>query len=75
MSAQHSPSRRSTRRGNRAAGQVPGDPRYAATTLTATASEMSCLGKKVFLSTAVLDCIIQCTTPSVPKRLQKTKVS
>ena len=42
-------------------GHFPGDPRYATNILKATASEFSCLGKHVFLSTAVLDCIIQLT--------------
>ena len=39
----------------------PGDPRYAAMTLTATAAEFSCLLQKEFLSTAVLDSIMQST--------------
>ena len=42
-------------------GGFPSDPRYAASTLTATPSEMSCLGTTEYLSTAVLDCIIRCT--------------
>ena len=37
----------------------PSDPRYANVTLKATASEISCLGRDIFLSTAVLDFIIQ----------------
>ena len=41
--------------------ELPGDPRYAATTLTATADEFSCLSKTDFLCTAVLDCILQST--------------
>ena len=47
----------------------PSDPRYTSMTLQATASEMACLGREVFLSTAVLDCIIQCTAlpPDVSK--------
>jgi hypothetical protein len=47
----------------------PSDPRYAPMTLQATASEMACLGREVFLSTAVLDLIIQCTAlpPDVSK--------
>ena len=43
------------------AGHFPGDPRYSSTTLSATAEAISCLGQDVFLSTAVLDCIIQRT--------------
>jgi hypothetical protein len=43
------------------AGHFPGDPRYSRTTLSATAEDISCLGQDVFLSTAVLDCIIQST--------------
>ncbi len=40
----------------------PGDPRYAAAMkLTATAAEFSCLSRKEFLSTAVLDSILQHT--------------
>ena len=39
----------------------PGDPRYAAMKLTATAAEFSCLSRKEFLSTAVLDSILQHT--------------
>ena len=39
----------------------PGDPRYAAMTLTATAAEFSYLLQKEFLSTAVLDSIMQST--------------
>ena len=42
-------------------GHFPGDPRYSRTTLSATAEDLSCLGQDVFLSTAVLDCIIQRT--------------
>ncbi len=38
----------------------PGDPRYAAMKMTATAAEFSCLSRKEFLSTAVLDSI--CST-------------
>ena len=47
----------------------PSDPRYAPMTVQATASEMACLGREVFLSTAVLDLFIQCTAlpPDVSK--------
>ena len=41
------------------AGHFPGDPRYVAGGIfTAPADDIACLGRKVFLSTAVLDCII-----------------
>ena len=43
------------------AGGFPSDPRYASSTLTATPSKIACLGTTEYLSTAVLDCIIQCT--------------
>ena len=36
----------------------PSDPHYANVILKATASKISCLGRDVFLSTAVLDFII-----------------
>ena len=39
----------------------PGDPRHAAMKLTATAAEFSCLSRKEFLSSAVLDSILQHT--------------
>ena len=39
----------------------PGDPRYTAMRLTATAAEFACLSGEEFLSTAVLDCILQST--------------
>ena len=47
----------------------PSDPRYAPMTLQVTASEMMCLGREVFLSTAVLDLIIHYTAlpPDVSK--------
>ena len=47
--------------GRKPAGGFQSDPRYASSTLTATPSKMSCLGTTEYLSTAVLDCIIQCT--------------
>ena len=45
---------------NRRTG-FPGDPRYTAMRLTATAAEFACLWETEFLSTAVLDCILQST--------------
>jgi hypothetical protein len=47
----------------------PRDPRYANVTLKATASEITCLGRDVFLSTAVLDFIFQSVAlpPDVPE--------
>ena len=57
------------RSGRKPVGGFPSDPRYASSTLTATPSEMSsCLGTRTeYLSTAVLDCIIQCTAALPPK--------
>ncbi len=54
MSSQTSSSRRNSR-----ITCFPGDPWYAAMKLTATATEFSCLSRKEFLSTAVLDSILQ----------------
>ena len=42
-------------------GGFPSDPRYASSTLTAPPEEIACLGTTEYLSTSVLDCIIQCT--------------
>ena len=40
-------------------GHFPDDPRFSTGgTLKATANEFDCLGKDVFLSTAVLDCLL-----------------
>jgi hypothetical protein len=50
----------------------PSDPRYAPMTLQATASELACLGGEVFLSTGVLDLIIQCT--ALPRDASKEPV-
>ena len=51
----------------------PSDPRYANVTLKATASEISCHGRDVFLSTAVLDFIIQST--ALPPHLSDERVA
>ena len=47
--------------GRKPVGDFPSDPHYASWTLTATPSKISCLGTMEYLSTAILDCIIQCT--------------
>ena len=39
----------------------PGDPPYTAMRLTATATEFACLWELEYLSSAVLDCILQST--------------
>ena len=49
------------RMGRRPVGGFPSDPRYASSTLTAPPEEIACLGTTEYLSTGVLDCIIQCT--------------
>ena len=46
------------RRRHKWLGHFPGDPRYPSSTVKASASDFSCLGKKVYLSTSVLDCIL-----------------
>lgn len=54
------------RRNARRTNYFPGDPRYADMHLTATRDDYVCLAKEAYLSTAILDILLQCTALPYP---------